>query len=219
MKNKDKLVASHVKTHNLDFNHCYTTKVVKSLKEEICNPSQLRIWELDHQHIKSKQAPNLNPRLIFGGTIPHWFFLTLDKLVPSNVPNFQMKRVLIERLLFAPLFHAWTLYVLARLEVSCHGKTHKQAVGNLYQVWAPIVRANWQWLTVPMLLNIVFVPSMLLIDTKGKIRSACPVSCICDQHHRPSNNHPMSASQIFRGAVDRTQNGGPPVIRVARCSI
>nr|CAD7593632.1 unnamed protein product [Timema genevievae] len=96
-------------------------------------------------------------RLIFGGTIPHWFFLTLDKLVPSNVPNFQMKRVLIERLLFAPLFHAWTLYVLARLE----GKTHKQAVGNLYQVWAPIVRANWQWLTVPMLLNIVFVPSML----------------------------------------------------------
>nr|CAD7259400.1 unnamed protein product [Timema shepardi] len=99
--------------------------------------------------------------LIFGGTIPHWFFLTLDKLVPSNVPNFQMKRVLIERLLFAPLFHAWTLYVLARLEVSCHGKTHKQAVGNLYQVWAPIVRANWQWLTVPMLLNIVFVPSML----------------------------------------------------------
>nr|CAD7202900.1 unnamed protein product [Timema douglasi] len=61
MKNKDKPVAPHAETHNLDFNHCYTTKMVKSLNKEICNPSQLRICEPTHQYIiKSRQAPNLN---------------------------------------------------------------------------------------------------------------------------------------------------------------
>nr|CAD7264792.1 unnamed protein product [Timema shepardi] len=43
----EKPVAAHAETHSRDFNNCYTTKVVKSLNKAICNPSQLRIWELN----------------------------------------------------------------------------------------------------------------------------------------------------------------------------
>nr|CAD7413787.1 unnamed protein product [Timema poppensis] len=55
MENKEKPVAAHAETHNLEFNNCYPTKVVKSLNKAICNPSQLRIWELAHQYITSPQ--------------------------------------------------------------------------------------------------------------------------------------------------------------------
>jgi hypothetical protein len=60
---KEKPVAQHANQHSLDFDSCYTTKAIKSLPKNQCNPSMLRRWELAYQFITdSRNPPNLNIR-------------------------------------------------------------------------------------------------------------------------------------------------------------
>lgn len=60
---KDKPVAQHATTHNLDFDSCYSTKALKSFPKTHCNSSTLRRWELAYQHVTgSRNPPNLNLR-------------------------------------------------------------------------------------------------------------------------------------------------------------
>lgn len=55
-------------------------------------------------------------RLLFGGTIPHYFYALLEKIVPDGKHS-NFYKFLGERLAFAPLYAALSLYFLARFEV------------------------------------------------------------------------------------------------------
>ena len=58
----EKPVAAHAASHKLNFDSCYTIKVVRALPPSN-NSSELRRWELAHQYItKSRQPPGLNIR-------------------------------------------------------------------------------------------------------------------------------------------------------------
>lgn len=55
---------------------------------------------------------------MFGGAVPHYFYLMLEKLVSKDVKFRQYLIFLMERLTFAPLYQFLSLYFLARFEVT-----------------------------------------------------------------------------------------------------
>jgi len=50
--------------------------------------------------------------------VPHYFYRTLDRYISDDVALAPIKQLLLERLIFMPLFQILALYMLARLEVS-----------------------------------------------------------------------------------------------------
>ena len=50
--------------------------------------------------------------------MPHYFYRALDRYISDDVALAPIKQLLLERLIFMPLFQILALYVLARLEVS-----------------------------------------------------------------------------------------------------
>jgi hypothetical protein len=64
IKNPEKPVPKHsIECTYTTFDECFTIKIVKTLPQNYCNPSQLRRWELAHQWItKSRDPRNLNIR-------------------------------------------------------------------------------------------------------------------------------------------------------------
>ncbi|XP_049859980.1 peroxisomal membrane protein 2 isoform X2 [Schistocerca gregaria] len=97
--------------------------------------------------------------LLFGGTIPHFFYKGLDGFIPYGTSHRSLKQLAVERFIFMPLYQAFSLYMLARLE----GKSHNEAIGQLLRIYGPTVRANWIWLTVVQYLNLRLVPPMLRV--------------------------------------------------------
>ncbi|KAM3961247.1 peroxisomal membrane protein 2 [Aphomia sociella] len=98
--------------------------------------------------------------LLFGGSIPHFFYDVIERLFPEEVVAFPLvKKLLFERLIFAPFMQAFSLYTLARFE----GKNHAAAVKQLQILYWPILQANWKWLTFFQVINMAFVPPMLRV--------------------------------------------------------
>lgn len=98
--------------------------------------------------------------LIFGGSVPHYFYDLLERIFPEEVVAFPLaKKLLFERLIFAPLMQAFSLYTLARFE----GKNHPAAVKQLYALYTTVLKANWKWLTLFQIINLAFVPPMLRV--------------------------------------------------------
>ncbi|EDS31710.1 peroxisomal membrane protein [Culex quinquefasciatus] len=64
-----------------------------------------------------------------------------------------------ERALFAPIITALSLYFITRFE----GKDHEEGVGNLNDLYKMILLNNWKFLTLPVLINLRFVPPMLRV--------------------------------------------------------
>ncbi|RVE43236.1 hypothetical protein evm_012116 [Chilo suppressalis] len=98
--------------------------------------------------------------LLFGGSIPHYFYDFLERLFPEEVVAFPLaKKLIFERLVFAPFMQAFSLYTLARFE----GKNHAAATKQLSALFVPVLKANWQWLTLFQIINLAFVPPMLRV--------------------------------------------------------
>ncbi|XP_028036185.1 peroxisomal membrane protein 2 isoform X1 [Bombyx mandarina] len=98
--------------------------------------------------------------LLFGGTVPHYFYETVERLFPEESASFPLaKKLLLERLIFAPLMQAFSLYSLARFE----GKTHRAALKQLFALYLPVLEANWKWLTLFQVINLAFIPPMLRV--------------------------------------------------------
>lgn len=96
-------------------------------------------------------------RLLFGGTVPHLFYSSLEKLVSDEVGHSIAKKLFIERLFFAPIYQAFVIYMIARLE----GKNHDQTIKQVERTYWPILQANWKWLTLIQFINLSFVPPMV----------------------------------------------------------
>ncbi|KAK9876951.1 hypothetical protein WA026_015986 [Henosepilachna vigintioctopunctata] len=97
--------------------------------------------------------------LIFGGTIPHFFYGGLDSIIPEEAGLAVVKRLLLERIIYTPLFQAFYLYTLARIE----GKDHKTALRQLESLYWTVLTSSWKYITLIELLNQLVVPPMIRI--------------------------------------------------------
>lgn len=97
--------------------------------------------------------------LLFGGTIPHYFYDLLARIISSEGSYAPFQQLIIERLIYMPLYSFFSLYMINRLE----GKSHKESIGHVWRVYFPIVEANIRYLTVLQYLNLYFVPPMLRV--------------------------------------------------------
>ncbi|KAJ9595985.1 hypothetical protein L9F63_012806, partial [Diploptera punctata] len=97
--------------------------------------------------------------LLFGGSLPHYFYRVLDQYIPDDIAFASFKHLALERLVFMPLFQVLALYMLSRLE----GKSQQQAIKHLSTMYWPIVKANWKWLSLLQYINFTFIPPMLRV--------------------------------------------------------
>lgn len=92
--------------------------------------------------------------LLFGGTVPHYFYGWLERAVPEEASFAIIKKLFIERLIYSPLYTAFTLYMISRLE----GKDHKAALKDVEGLYWVVLTSSWKYLTIIQLLNLSLVP-------------------------------------------------------------
>ncbi|XP_055843670.1 peroxisomal membrane protein 2 [Episyrphus balteatus] len=95
--------------------------------------------------------------LLFGGTVPHFFYQMVEKIFPHKMPLRKILVFLAERLIFAPFYQALSLYFLSRFE----GNTHEHAVQNLTKLYEKLLKTNWIYLSIPVFLNMNYVPPII----------------------------------------------------------
>ncbi|XP_073843757.1 peroxisomal membrane protein 2 [Musca autumnalis] len=103
--------------------------------------------------------------LIFGGSVPHYFYKTVERLFHEDVKFRRFFQFLSERLVYAPIYQALSLYFLARFEM----KSHNVAMANLMKLYWPLLKANWQYLSLAVFLNIYYVPPMFRTVTMSLV--------------------------------------------------
>lgn len=91
--------------------------------------------------------------------MPHYFYNWLERAVPEEASFAIVKRLLIERLIYSPLYQAFTLYVISRLE----GKDHKTALKDVEALYWTVLTSSWKYLTIIQLLNLSVVPPVVSI--------------------------------------------------------
>ena len=94
---------------------------------------------------------------IFGGTVPHYFYQTVERLFARDLKFRRFFQFLSERLVFAPVYQLLSLYFLSRFEKN----SHEVAVANLRKLYWPLLKTNWQYLSVAVFLNLTYVPPIL----------------------------------------------------------
>lgn len=117
--------------------------------------------------IVSGQSVRLDPVLafglygfLFGGSLPHYLYEFLERVFPEDSVAFPLaKKLMFERIVFAPFLQAFSLYTLSRFE----GKPHRIALKHLIALYWPVLQANWKWLTLFQIINLAFVPPVLRV--------------------------------------------------------
>ncbi|XP_022917498.1 PXMP2/4 family protein 3 [Onthophagus taurus] len=97
--------------------------------------------------------------LLFGGTCPHYFYQFVERIVTDETKFGVFKKLILERLIYTPIYQAFILYTLARFE----GKNHDRALGQLFVLYVPTLMAAWKYLTLVQILNFTVVPPMLRV--------------------------------------------------------
>ncbi|XP_020138697.1 peroxisomal membrane protein 2 [Microcebus murinus] len=90
----------------------------------------------------------------FTGPLSHYFYLFLEHWIPSEVPLAGVKRLLLDRLLFAPAFLLLFFLVMNFLE----GQDRAAAVARVRTHFWPVLRMNWRVWTPVQFVNINYVP-------------------------------------------------------------
>lgn len=94
---------------------------------------------------------------IFGGTVPHYFYKTIERLFSKDMKFRRFFQFLSERLIFAPFYQFLSLYFLSRFERN----SHDVAMENLRKLYWPLLKANWQYLSLAVFINFNYVPPVL----------------------------------------------------------
>lgn len=92
--------------------------------------------------------------LCFTGPLSHFFYQLLELLFPATVPYCMLKRLLLDRLVFAPAFLLLFFFVMNVLE----GKTMSTFQGKVRAGYWPALKMNWKVWTPFQFININFVP-------------------------------------------------------------
>ncbi|VFV38226.1 peroxisomal membrane protein 2-like [Lynx pardinus] len=90
----------------------------------------------------------------FTGPLSHFFYLFMEHWIPSEVPWAGVKRLLLDRLLFAPAFLLLFLLVMNFLE----GRDAAALSVQIRRSFWPALRMNWRVWTPVQFININYVP-------------------------------------------------------------
>ncbi|XP_064110616.1 peroxisomal membrane protein 2-like [Macrobrachium nipponense] len=88
------------------------------------------------------------------GPLAHYFYKFLEKVVPPTSKGASLKRLLLDRLGFAPLLLLLSLYVLSRME----GKSHLTCQKELQMKYWTALKMNWKVWTPIQFINVNYVP-------------------------------------------------------------
>ncbi|XP_026101107.1 peroxisomal membrane protein 2-like [Carassius auratus] len=93
--------------------------------------------------------------LFITGPVSHYIYQLLEVLLPTTVPYCLIKRLLLERLIFAPAFLLLFYVVMNALE----GKTLTDVQNKLKTSYWPAMKMNWKvWDPHFQFININYVP-------------------------------------------------------------
>uniref|UniRef100_A0A452T4P1 Peroxisomal membrane protein 2 n=1 Tax=Ursus maritimus TaxID=29073 RepID=A0A452T4P1_URSMA len=93
-------------------------------------------------------------RFFFTGPLSHFFYLFMEHWIPSEVPWAGVKRLLLDRLLFAPAFLLLFFLIMNFLE----GRDTAAVAVQIRRSFWPALRMNWQVWTPAQFVNINYVP-------------------------------------------------------------
>ncbi|KAG7480887.1 hypothetical protein MATL_G00061030 [Megalops atlanticus] len=88
------------------------------------------------------------------GPLSHYFYQLLELLFPSTVPYCTLKRLLLDRLIFAPAFLLLFFFIMNILE----GKKWSVFQGKVRAGYWPALKMNWKVWTPFQFININYVP-------------------------------------------------------------
>ncbi|KAI4883520.1 hypothetical protein NFI96_025617, partial [Prochilodus magdalenae] len=98
--------------------------------------------------------------LVITGPISHYFYYLLEALFPAAEPYCMLKRLLLERLVFAPAFLMLFFVVMNALE----GKTTADLQDKVQTRYWPALKMNWKVWTPFQFININYVPVQVSIN-------------------------------------------------------
>lgn len=90
----------------------------------------------------------------FTGPLGHFFYLLMERWIPSEVPLAGIKRLLLDRLLFAPAFLSLFFLVMNFLE----GQDTAAFAAKMKSGFWPALRMNWRVWTPVQFININYIP-------------------------------------------------------------
>ncbi|XP_012512721.1 PREDICTED: peroxisomal membrane protein 2 [Propithecus coquereli] len=90
----------------------------------------------------------------FTGPLSHYFYLLLEHWIPSEVPLAGVRRLLLDRLLFAPAFLLLFFLIMNLLE----GQDAVAAVAAVRVHFWPALTMNWRVWTPVQFVNINYIP-------------------------------------------------------------
>ncbi|XP_021547954.1 peroxisomal membrane protein 2 [Neomonachus schauinslandi] len=90
----------------------------------------------------------------FTGPLSHFFYVFMEQWIPSEVPLAGLKRLLLDRLLFAPAFLLLFFLIMNFLE----GRDAAAVAVQIRRSFWPALCMNWQVWTPAQFVNINYVP-------------------------------------------------------------
>ncbi|XP_041455513.1 peroxisomal membrane protein 2-like [Lytechinus variegatus] len=90
----------------------------------------------------------------FTGPLSHYFYAWLQKTFPGKDVPTSIKKILCDRLVFAPPYLLAFFYLLGILE----GKGHAQSVEKIRETYWIALKMNWRIWTISQYININYVP-------------------------------------------------------------
>uniref|UniRef100_D3TP31 Peroxisomal membrane protein MpV17 n=1 Tax=Glossina morsitans morsitans TaxID=37546 RepID=D3TP31_GLOMM len=95
--------------------------------------------------------------LLFGGSVPHYFYQAIERLFRRDFKYRKFVQFISERLVYTPIYQALSLYILSLFE----SNSHDIALKSAEKLYWPLLKANWQYCTFFVWLNVYHVPPML----------------------------------------------------------
>ncbi|GAB6030169.1 peroxisomal membrane protein 2 [Chamberlinius hualienensis] len=92
--------------------------------------------------------------LFVTGPLAHYFYKYLDTVIPSNGRWSSIKRIIVERIIFGPVYLMIVLYVRNRFL----GLSHREARKKLYRTYWQILKMSYRVWTIAQYININHVP-------------------------------------------------------------
>ncbi|XP_073916991.1 peroxisomal membrane protein 2 isoform X2 [Castor canadensis] len=93
-------------------------------------------------------------RFLVTGPLSHYFYLFMEHWIPPEVPLARVKRLLLDRFVFAPAFLLLFFLIMNLLE----GKDANTSAAKIRRSFWPALRTNWQMWTPLQFINISYVP-------------------------------------------------------------
>ena len=92
--------------------------------------------------------------MVVTGPVTHYLYQFLEAIVPRKSNLASLRKVILERLLFAPPYLLALFYTVARLE----GKSHSEAWGFVKSFFLSALLKNWIVWGIAQYVNMSYVP-------------------------------------------------------------